>query len=55
MSCQPLGCPVGLLLLHGFCGSTATFSSLEPALIQLGLVVQVPMPSMSCEPPPLRP
>ena len=26
MSCQPLGGPVGLLLLHGFSGSTATFT-----------------------------
>lgn len=43
MSCQPLGGPVGLLLLHGFSGSTATFSALEPALIQIGIAVQVPM------------
>jgi hypothetical protein len=46
VSSQPLLSPVGLLLLHGFSGSTATFSALEPALIQLGLVVQVPMEAL---------
>jgi carboxylesterase len=35
--------PVGLLLLHGFSGSTATFAVLEPALVQAGFVVQVPL------------
>ncbi|WP_094555803.1 hypothetical protein [Synechococcus sp. 1G10] len=45
MSSQPLRGPVGLLL-HGFSGSTATFSALEPALIQLGLVVQVPIEAL---------
>jgi hypothetical protein len=45
VSSQPLRGPVGLLL-HGFSGSTATFRALEPALIQLGLVVQVPMEAL---------
>ncbi|MGB5240906.1 MAG: alpha/beta fold hydrolase [Prochlorococcaceae cyanobacterium] len=43
MSSDPHLCPVGLLLLHGFSGSTSTFAALEPALIQAGFAVQAPL------------
>lgn len=43
MRVEPLRSPVGLLLLHGFSGSTVSFSALEPALAQLGLLVQMPL------------
>ena len=43
MRSNPLRALVGLLLLHGFSGSTATFAALEPALVQLGFEVQAPL------------
>ncbi|CAK6694442.1 alpha/beta hydrolase [Synechococcus sp. CBW1107] len=43
MRSNPPRAPVGLLLLHGFSGSTATFAALEPALVQLGFEVQAPL------------
>lgn len=43
MSSDPHRAPVGLLLLHGFSGSTATFADLEPELVQAGVVVKAPL------------